>query len=986
MASIGEQLKELFDLVERGAISREEYEVQKAGILAGAQGARSASSPGIPNQVGAYRITGRIGDGGMGTVFRGQHRSEEMAARQGGEVAIKVMHPHIARNAEFAERFEREAGLGLKLDHPGICGVYDLVVDGEVLALVMELLVGRPLSDVIGTQTGPIPWSRARPMFELLLESVSYMHGQQVLHRDIKPENVLVTNDGKLKLLDLGIAKDIGSGKTKTGVGMGTADYMAPEQHTDASKVDHRADIYALGITLYEMLTGRLPWADDLDALGVLQRKLGGEIPPPTDFYPDIAPHVVAAIARATAVDPADRFDSAQDFGTALATELDVESGALQRGDAGTTAGNELKQLIELKNAGVLSAEQFDKAKALLLAPASKGPAPKAAQAQVRAAQQTPVQDQFPCPACSEPIDVSAQFCGHCGANVAREQAWETRDCPMCSETIRRTAKRCCHCHAELGDADNEAAVMDLDRKLAGEWGCEPWEATEQIASRVDNAGDDIPRLEQLLGWFERTADSRPYFAQVNERLCDARSTFWATTRQQAKAAGLDVDNCPSVTAPWAEFEAWTAQISAQEALNKAQEALDKAQEALDKAAQDLDEQAKQLGLEASSWGHPVGEDELTERTLFVRGYVERSEQVTGAHEQAHSTMGWAPELPQGPYELDVVTTYLEQCDQQLSVHRSLKDIESECSGKGSFPQPFHLGPPAVPSGPWQDGVAKTYRQQCEEWHQGAVTARQVAHRRRNKILVIIAGCVLTVVAGSLLWPVIEDALVEYQAERARQAEEDAEQQRVAEENAKKAAEAAAATQAAAAAAAEEKERLAAEAAAAAEATEAEAAAAKAEAKAEAAAAAAAALAAEEDAAAAAAVARAAQEKLVEQFYRDLEGSSPAASSRVWIKSDSSVSKERVKALTGTHHAENLIKLRKIRSLKVQGTQLIATVDVNYTIEGVGTFTNREEVRLSYGSNVKKLVGWYDIRALSANVEGGAKPEDLYLMLGKNRR
>ena len=195
----------------------------------------------------------------MGTVYRGRHRSPEIAARQGGEVAIKVMHPHIARNESFAERFEREASLGLKLDHPGICRVHDLVVDGGVLALVMELVEGEPLSELIGTTTGPIPWGRAWPMLEQLLDSVTYLHAQGVLHRDIKPENILVGSGGQLKLLDLGIAKDAGSGKTKTGVGMGTVDYMAPEQHTDAGKVDERADVYALGMTLYEMLAGRLP-------------------------------------------------------------------------------------------------------------------------------------------------------------------------------------------------------------------------------------------------------------------------------------------------------------------------------------------------------------------------------------------------------------------------------------------------------------------------------------------------------------------------------------------------------------------------------------------------------------------------------------------------------------------------------------------------------------------------------------------------------
>ena len=320
MADVTEKLERLAGLLREGLITREQFEAQRDRLLAEAEETASTrgSSPGVPNQVGAYRILGHIGDGGMGAVYRGEHRSPEIAARQGGAVAVKVMHPHIARNESFAERFEREAGLGLKLEHPGICKVHDLVVDGGVLALVMELVDGEPLSEIIGSKTGPIPWERAWPMFAQLLGAVAYMHGQGVLHRDIKPENVLVTAEGKLKLLDLGIAKDVGSGKTKTGVGMGTVDYMAPEQHTDAGKVDERADVYSLGMTLYEMLAGRLPWGGELDPLMVLQKKLSGDIPPPTDFYPDIAPEVVEALMGALATEREARTSSAAALGEAL--------------------------------------------------------------------------------------------------------------------------------------------------------------------------------------------------------------------------------------------------------------------------------------------------------------------------------------------------------------------------------------------------------------------------------------------------------------------------------------------------------------------------------------------------------------------------------------------------------------------------------------------------------------------------------------------
>ncbi len=317
-----ERLKELADLHGKGLITREQFDRERdllLGAMSGASGVSGASGEVIPETVGAYRVVGLIGRGGMGTVYKARHRSAEVARRQGGDVAIKVMHAHLATNIRFQERFEREASLGLKLDHPGIVGVYDLVVDGGTLALVMELAEGRTLKDLVEKETGPLAWPRAKPMYDQLLAAVGAAHAAGVIHRDLKPENVIISTEGRLRVADFGIAKELGSERTRTGTGLGTAGYMAPEQYRDAGRVDQRADIYALGMTLYQMLAGRLPWEPGTSEFEVLQLKATGEVPPPTDFYSDIPPHAVRAVMQAIQVDPEARPASVEDLASLLA-------------------------------------------------------------------------------------------------------------------------------------------------------------------------------------------------------------------------------------------------------------------------------------------------------------------------------------------------------------------------------------------------------------------------------------------------------------------------------------------------------------------------------------------------------------------------------------------------------------------------------------------------------------------------------------------
>ena len=199
------------NLANAGNISGSEDQAYRAMGLYGDES--YSSRPKVPNQIGAYALIAPIGKGGMGHVYRACHNNRIIAERQGGDVAIKRMHTQYARDPQFRARFDREASMGLKLNHPGIVKVHDLVEDGGELALVMDLAQGKPLSQLIGDEVGPIPWEKTWPIFEQILSAVGYAHQQGVVHRDIKPENIMVSQDGVIKILDFGIAKELSQGK-----------------------------------------------------------------------------------------------------------------------------------------------------------------------------------------------------------------------------------------------------------------------------------------------------------------------------------------------------------------------------------------------------------------------------------------------------------------------------------------------------------------------------------------------------------------------------------------------------------------------------------------------------------------------------------------------------------------------------------------------------------------------------------------------------
>jgi eukaryotic-like serine/threonine-protein kinase len=267
---------------------------------------------------GKYRIDARIGAGGMGSVYRGEH------VMLGKTVAVKVINHHLVTSDEVVVRFQREARAVASLDHPNIVTVYDLgqLPDGT-LYIAMEYIDGPTLKSRLRTG-GPLNPGDAASLLTQVASALSFAHRKQIVHRDLKSENLMLASDDEgrtlVKLVDFGIAKtfDESTQLTVAGYMMGTPHYMAPEQAAGAT-VDHRADLYSLGVILYEALTGQVPFGDA--TLSSVLVRLATEIPsPPSVRYTEgrIPPALDAVVMRCLEKDPARRFQSADDFAAAL--------------------------------------------------------------------------------------------------------------------------------------------------------------------------------------------------------------------------------------------------------------------------------------------------------------------------------------------------------------------------------------------------------------------------------------------------------------------------------------------------------------------------------------------------------------------------------------------------------------------------------------------------------------------------------------------
>ena len=277
---------------------------------------------------GRYRVLRRIGSGGMADVYRAED------SHLGRQVAIKVLHRRFAQDQEFVERFRREAKSAAGLNHPNVVGVFDRGEHEGTYYIAMELLDGRTLKDIVGAEA-PLPQERVIDLGLQVLQAAGFAHSHGVIHRDFKPHNVIVDEQGHAKVTDFGIARAGASEMTETGSIMGTAQYLSPEQ-AQGHAVTATSDIYSIGVMLYEMLAGRLPFEGD-SAVAVALKHLSEPPVPISHLRPDVHPALEAVVMAALAKDPAQRWQSAEDLAAGLeAARTQIEAGP--NGGQGTAA------------------------------------------------------------------------------------------------------------------------------------------------------------------------------------------------------------------------------------------------------------------------------------------------------------------------------------------------------------------------------------------------------------------------------------------------------------------------------------------------------------------------------------------------------------------------------------------------------------------------------------------------------------------------
>jgi serine/threonine protein kinase len=259
-------------------------------------------------QLGSYDLLSKIAEGGMGAVYKGRHRDT------GRLVAIKVIPAETVRSPLQIKRFEQEFKAASLIDHPNVVRALDYCGAGPTPFLVLEFVEGETLGQRV-ERDGPMPEAEAIWAIGQVCEGLHRAHKQGLIHRDVKPDNIMVSPDGVVKLTDLGLVKDVEGEQnlTRTGRGLGTPHFMAPEQFRNAKNADVRCDVYSLGATLYMLVTGAVPFSKTTP-LDCWMKKIRNDFPEPREFTPTLSSRVNWAIGRAMSAKPEQRPASCREF------------------------------------------------------------------------------------------------------------------------------------------------------------------------------------------------------------------------------------------------------------------------------------------------------------------------------------------------------------------------------------------------------------------------------------------------------------------------------------------------------------------------------------------------------------------------------------------------------------------------------------------------------------------------------------------------